>query len=198
MTSRIESAAICVTRIMQPFAQFLRVIRAAFMTTAEIICGEGGIRTPGTDKQYNGFRGRRIRPLCHLSLSPSQIHGPGCNSRLFSPVFQDSFDLSFDLLGDFLPFLILLFALFLFAPVLHFLADTVLDVVPNVMPFSFTDWMSFFRFFLPYGIQYSNASKDSEHEAQIVAPTRVVDFVDADIAVKQADNKCDHNNQPMP
>lgn len=29
--------------------------------------GEGGIRTPGTDERYNGFRGRRIRPLCHLT-----------------------------------------------------------------------------------------------------------------------------------
>src|SRR5581483_852198 len=29
--------------------------------------GEGGIRTPGTDEPYNGFRDRRIQPLCHLS-----------------------------------------------------------------------------------------------------------------------------------
>ena len=30
------------------------------------ICGERGIRTPGTSR-YNGFQDRRIRPLCHLS-----------------------------------------------------------------------------------------------------------------------------------
>ena len=32
-----------------------------------VVCGERGIRTPGTS-QYNGFQDRRIRPLCHLSL----------------------------------------------------------------------------------------------------------------------------------
>ena len=31
------------------------------------ICGERGIRTPGTSR-YNGFQDRRNRPLCHLSL----------------------------------------------------------------------------------------------------------------------------------
>ena len=31
------------------------------------ICGEKGIRTPGTF-QFNGFQDRRNRPLCHLSL----------------------------------------------------------------------------------------------------------------------------------
>ena len=30
--------------------------------------GEGGIRTRGTAKQYNGFRGRRFQPLSHLSV----------------------------------------------------------------------------------------------------------------------------------
>ncbi len=29
--------------------------------------GEGGIRTPGTRHRYNGFRDRRVQPLCHLS-----------------------------------------------------------------------------------------------------------------------------------
>ncbi len=32
------------------------------------ICGETGIRTPGTFR-YNGFQDRRIKPLCHLSSS---------------------------------------------------------------------------------------------------------------------------------
>ena len=31
------------------------------------LCGERGIRTPGTS-QYAGFQDRCIRPLCHLSL----------------------------------------------------------------------------------------------------------------------------------
>ena len=31
-------------------------------------CGERGIRTPGT-LRYNGFQDRRIRPLCHLSIT---------------------------------------------------------------------------------------------------------------------------------
>ncbi len=30
------------------------------------LCGERGIRTPGTS-QFNGFQDRRNRPLCHLS-----------------------------------------------------------------------------------------------------------------------------------
>ena len=30
------------------------------------LCGETGIRTPGTS-QFNGFQDRRNRPLCHLS-----------------------------------------------------------------------------------------------------------------------------------
>ena len=32
-----------------------------------LVCGEGGIRTPGPVK-VNGFQDRRDRPLCHLSL----------------------------------------------------------------------------------------------------------------------------------
>ncbi len=31
------------------------------------LCGERGIRTPGTS-QFNGFQDRRNRPLCHLSF----------------------------------------------------------------------------------------------------------------------------------
>ena len=34
--------------------------------------GEAGIRTLGTDEQYNGFRDRRIRPLCHLTGSKNE------------------------------------------------------------------------------------------------------------------------------
>ena len=30
--------------------------------------GEGGIRTPDRLCTYNGFRDRRIQPLCHLSV----------------------------------------------------------------------------------------------------------------------------------
>ena len=30
--------------------------------------GEGGIRTHGTHKGYNGFRDRPVRPLRHLSI----------------------------------------------------------------------------------------------------------------------------------
>jgi hypothetical protein len=30
------------------------------------VCGERGIRTPGTSR-FNGFQDRRDRPLCHLS-----------------------------------------------------------------------------------------------------------------------------------
>ena len=35
--------------------------------------GEGGIRTHGTLKTYTGFRVRRIRPLCHLSVIRSKL-----------------------------------------------------------------------------------------------------------------------------
>ena len=34
-----------------------------------LVCGEGGIRTPGPVK-VNGFQDRRDRPLCHLSSVP--------------------------------------------------------------------------------------------------------------------------------
>ena len=34
--------------------------------------GERGIRTPGTFR-YNGFQDRRIRPLCHLSISKVEV-----------------------------------------------------------------------------------------------------------------------------
>ncbi len=44
------------------------------------LSGEGGIRTPGTAARPNGFRDRRIQPLCHLSewrIAP----GPSPGSR---------------------------------------------------------------------------------------------------------------------
>ena len=46
-----------------------------------LVCGERGIRTPGTS-QFNGFQDRRNRPLCHLSLG--QLHsllGLGGNQK---------------------------------------------------------------------------------------------------------------------
>ena len=36
------------------------------ISTSSFICGERGIRTPGTS-QFNGFQDRRYRPLSHLS-----------------------------------------------------------------------------------------------------------------------------------
>ena len=36
------------------------------LSTYRTLCGERGIRTPGTS-QYAGFQDRCIRPLCHLS-----------------------------------------------------------------------------------------------------------------------------------
>ena len=39
------------------------------LPTGKRICGETGIRTPGTSR-YNGFQDRRNRPLCHLSKTP--------------------------------------------------------------------------------------------------------------------------------
>ncbi len=38
----------------------------ALCAELQIVCGEGGIRTPGTSP-FNGFQDRRNRPLCHLS-----------------------------------------------------------------------------------------------------------------------------------
>ena len=46
-----------------------------FLVFAFYVCGERGIRTPGTS-QFNGFQDRRNRPLCHLSFR-------GGKSRLF-------------------------------------------------------------------------------------------------------------------
>ncbi len=37
------------------------------------IRGEGGIRTPVPSKSGNDFRGRRIRPLCHLSKKQANL-----------------------------------------------------------------------------------------------------------------------------
>ncbi len=37
------------------------------LATYRTLCGERGIRTPGTS-QYAGFQDRCIRPLCHLSM----------------------------------------------------------------------------------------------------------------------------------
>ena len=42
-----------------------------FAVTLKPLCGERGIRTPGT-LRYNGFRDRHIRPLCHLSCDRSR------------------------------------------------------------------------------------------------------------------------------
>ena len=42
-----------------------------FAVTLKPLCGERGIRTPGT-LRYNGFRDRHIRPLCHLSYDRSR------------------------------------------------------------------------------------------------------------------------------
>ena len=44
--------------------------------------GEGGIRTRGTAGPYNGFRGRRLQPLGHLSavgLDDNKGGGNGSN-----------------------------------------------------------------------------------------------------------------------
>jgi hypothetical protein len=38
-----------------------------FRLSFQSLCGERGIRTPGT-LLYNGFQDHRIRPLCHLSF----------------------------------------------------------------------------------------------------------------------------------
>ena len=50
-----------------------------FAVTLKPLCGERGIRTPGTS-QFNGFQDRRNRPLCHLSMvnfTPSKAHPQG-------------------------------------------------------------------------------------------------------------------------
>ena len=40
--------------------------KARLCSAGFLICGERGIRTPGT-LRYSGFQDRRNRPLCHLS-----------------------------------------------------------------------------------------------------------------------------------
>ena len=50
-----------------------------FAVTLKPLCGERGIRTPGTS-QFNGFQDRRNRPLCHLSMvnfTPPKAHPQG-------------------------------------------------------------------------------------------------------------------------
>ena len=44
--------------------------------------GEGGIRTPGP-VTVNGFQDRRVRPLCHLSISTPN-RSRTCNLRIRS------------------------------------------------------------------------------------------------------------------
>ena len=41
-------------------------VQASLTLIFHSLCGEGGIRTPGTSP-FNGFQDRRNRPLCHLS-----------------------------------------------------------------------------------------------------------------------------------
>ena len=48
------------------------------------ICGERGIRTPGSFT-FNGFQDRRNRPLCHLS--GRKIIAPRVNSQIILPYF---------------------------------------------------------------------------------------------------------------
>ena len=71
------------------------------LSTYRTLCGERGIRTPGTS-QYAGFQDRCIRPLCHLSnrgnaidvaLQSQWITIPlcfisGCKVTLFSSYLQ--------------------------------------------------------------------------------------------------------------
>ena len=50
-----------------------------FAVILKPLCGERGIRTPGTS-QFNGFQDRRNRPLCHLSMvnfTPFEAHPQG-------------------------------------------------------------------------------------------------------------------------
>ena len=44
--------------------------------------GKRGIRTPGPS-QVNGFQDRRIRPLCHLSISGCKITNISQNRQIF-------------------------------------------------------------------------------------------------------------------
>ncbi len=46
-------------------------------------CGERGIRTPG-GVTLNGFQDRRIRPLCHFSLTKCIFTNTGAKLQLFS------------------------------------------------------------------------------------------------------------------
>ena len=66
-----------------------------------LLCGEIGIRTPGTSR-FNGFQDRRNRPLCHLSNKSKLTPKPfpvllfnaltslvyGCKSREKNNTFQ--------------------------------------------------------------------------------------------------------------
>ncbi len=47
-------------------------VRIYLQDFSMFIGGERGIRTPG-GVTLNGFQDRRNRPLCHLSLHPSQL-----------------------------------------------------------------------------------------------------------------------------
>ena len=50
-----------------------------------LVCGEGGIRTPGAS-QLNGFQDRRNRPLCHLSGHKSRTENRF--DQIFSAFFS--------------------------------------------------------------------------------------------------------------
>lgn len=58
--------------------------------------------------------------------------------------------------------------------------------------------MSLFSSLLPNGIHRADGSEESNHEAQIVRPAGVVNLVDTDVAVEQADNKGNNNYETMP
>ena len=57
--------------------------RIGYQKDSLFFCGERGIRTPG-GVTLNGFQDRRIRPLCHFSLTKCIVTNTGAKVQLFS------------------------------------------------------------------------------------------------------------------
>ena len=55
-----------------------------------LLCGEIGIRTPGTSR-FNGFQDRRNRPLCHLSNMSCNLVCFDCGAKVVIIFFITKF-----------------------------------------------------------------------------------------------------------
>ena len=74
-TSNFSASVSLIAHFAQPRRLVWGIKKAD--TSLYLLCGERGIRTPGSS-HFNGFQDRRNRPLCHLSRRPFIIADIRC------------------------------------------------------------------------------------------------------------------------